>query len=105
MYPDGTIVYMLFWMAIGIFQICIYNSINYWAKRYNTNVKWWQIVLLYGCLFSFFVVVFAGFTLKGEYEGNAGWYMIGFFGAIHAVAGAVLVKFFILGGGKKEYAR
>lgn len=104
MYPDGTIVYMLFWMAIGIFQVYIYNSINYWARQYNTNIKWWQVVLLYGCVLSFFIVIFAGFTLKGEYEGNAGWYLIGCFGAIHVVAGAALVKLFIFNTAQKKHA-
>ncbi len=104
MYPNGTIVYMLFWMAIGIFQIFIYNSINYWTKRFNPNIKWWQVVLLYGCLLSFFIVVFAGFTLNGEYEGNAGWYFISTFGAIHVIAGAVLVKLFIFKNAKRKYA-
>ncbi|MEN6438985.1 MAG: hypothetical protein ABFD97_10420 [Syntrophobacter sp.] len=104
MYPNGTVVYMLFWMAIGIFQICIYNSINYWTKRYNPNSKWWQVALLYCCVLSFFIVVFAGFTLKGEYEGNAGWYMIGSFGVMHVIAGAALVKLFVLKNTKKKYA-
>ena len=41
-------------------------------------------------------MVFAGFTLKGEYEGNAGWYMIGFFGSLHLIALGVLIRLFIM---------
>ncbi|MEN6442105.1 MAG: hypothetical protein ABFD97_26380 [Syntrophobacter sp.] len=98
MYPDGTVINYLFWMAIGALQVLIYKGVDEWAKDFNKSIKWWQTALLYGCVLSFFVVVFAGFTLKGECEGHAGWYMIGVFGSMHIIAGAVLVRLFLVKG-------
>jgi hypothetical protein len=102
MYPDGTVVNYLFWMAIGAMQVIIYKGVEEWARDFNKSIKWWQTALLYGCLLSFFVVIFAGFTLKGEFEGNAGWYVIGVFGSMHVIAGAVLARLFLVrrGGAK-----
>ena len=96
MYPDGTIIKYLFWMAIGAMQVLIWQSIGIWARQYNETLKRWQQHLFYGCFASFCIVVFAGFTLKGEYEGNAGWYMIGFFGSMHIIALGVLIRLFIM---------
>ncbi len=96
MYPDGTVVNYLFWMAVGALQILIYKGVHEWASDFNKEIKWWQTALLYGCFLSLCVVIFAGFTLKGEYEGNAGWYMIGFFGSLHVIAGAILARLFLV---------
>lgn len=96
MYPDGTVVKYLFWIVIGVMQVLIWKSIGIWLRQFNNNLKWWQQFLFYGCFVSFCIVVFAGFTLKGEYEGSAGWYMIAFFGPLHVIALAVLVRLFIM---------
>lgn len=96
MYPDGTVINYLFWMAIGALQVLICIGVHEWAKVLNQDVKWWQTALLYCCFLSLCVVVFAGFTLKGEHEGNAGWYMIGFFGSLHIIVGAVLARLFLM---------
>ena len=66
MYPDGTVVNYLFWMAVGALQILIYKGVHEWARDFNKEIKWWQTALLYGCFLSLCVVIFAGFTLKGH---------------------------------------
>ena len=67
MYPDGTVVNYLFWMAVGALQILIYKGVHEWASDFNKEIKWWgQTALLYGCFLSLCVVIFAGFTLKGN---------------------------------------
>ncbi len=95
MYPDGTVLNYLFWMIIGALQVLVWQGVRAWSRSFNPNVKWWQVTLLYGCVLSFCVVIFAGFTLKGEREGAAGWYMIGFFGVLHVIAGAILARLFL----------
>ena len=96
MYPDGTVVNYLFWMAVGALQILIYKGVHEWAKDFNKDIKWWQTALLYGCFLSVVRCDFCRFYTEGEYEGNAGWYVIGFFGSLHVIAGAVLARFFLV---------
>ena len=95
MYPDGTVLNYLFWMIMGILQVLVWKSIGAWGRQFNPNLRYWQQTLLYACFASFCVVIFAGFTLKGEYEGNAGWYLIGMFGCLHIIIFMVLTRFFI----------
>ena len=96
MYPDGTVLNYLFWTAIGAMLVLVWQSLGVWLGEFNRKIRWWQRLLLFGCFCSFCVTVFAGFTLKGEFEGNAGWYMIGFFGTLHLIAAAVMARLFLM---------
>lgn len=95
MFPGTTIINYVFWMAMGLIQALVFAGAYEWIKSYNKNATWWQTVLIYGCFLSFCTVVGGGFTLMGEFESQAGWYFIGFLGAPHVIAMAVLLKLFV----------
>lgn len=95
MFPGSTMLNYLFWMVMGAMQVLIVMGANEWLKEKGKAVPWWQLLLMYGCFFSFCTVVAGGLTLAGEYESRAGWYFIGFLGLPHIIAGAILLKLFV----------
>ena len=105
MFPDGTVLNYLFWMATGAMLVLIWQSLTIWLEEIGSSVRWWQQALLFGCFCSFAVTVFAGFTLKGEHEGNAGWYMIGLFGTLHVIAAIALLRLFVLNKSRRNSGR
>ncbi|WDP84660.1 MAG: hypothetical protein HUN05_05465 [Desulfobacter sp.] len=95
MFPNSTILNYLFWMLMGMLQIPVFMGMRQWALDKKKTVKWWQLVLMYGCFASLCLVLAGGMTLAGEYETRAGFYFIGFLGVAHVVAGTVMARLFV----------
>lgn len=96
MFPESSILNYLFWMAMGAMQVFVILGANAWLTSFNRKIAWWQLALMYGCFASLCTVIAGGFTLMGEYESIAGWYFIGFFGVIHVIVAAIMLKLFVL---------
>ncbi len=95
MFPQSTVLDPLFWMGLGALQILVFAGANQWAKEYQLGMKGWKWCLVGGWWFSMMLTIAGAFTLLGENEGLAGWYLLGFAGTLLIIAGALLLRFLI----------
>ncbi|MCW8331398.1 hypothetical protein MD588_21620 [Photobacterium sp. SDRW27] len=96
MFPQSTILDPLFWMVLGALQVLTFVGMRDWAKQFQLGMNWWKWLLAGGWWFSFVLTIAGAFTLLGENEGNAGWYLLGFAGTGLVIGGAVLLKVFLM---------
>jgi hypothetical protein len=82
-------------MVMGVLQVLIVVGAYEWLRHFNRSVRWWQMLLMYGCFASFCLVIAGGMTLSGEFETRGGLFFIGYLGVPHIIAGAIMARLFI----------
>ncbi len=95
MFPQSTVLDPLFWMALGALQVLVFAGANQWAKHFQLGMNWWKWSLVGSWWISLLLTIAGSFTLLGENEGLAGWYLLGFLGTGIVIAGAVLLRILI----------
>lgn len=96
MFPQSTILDPLFWMALGALQVLTFAGMREWARQFALGMNWWKWLLVGGWWFSLVLTIAGSFTLLGENEGNAGWYLLGFAGTGLVIGGALLLKLILM---------
>ncbi|WP_299794754.1 hypothetical protein [uncultured Shewanella sp.] len=92
MFPQSTLLDPLFWMVLGAIQVLVFAGAGQWAKEYHLGMNWWKWLVVGFWWLSFILTVAGAFTLLGENEGNAGWYVLGFVGTALVIGAAVIYK-------------
>lgn len=96
MFPQSTLLDPLFWMVLGAIQVLVFTGANQWAKEYQLGMNWWKWSVVGFWWLSFILTIAGAFTLLGENEGNAGWYVLGFVGTLLVIGGAAILKVLVL---------
>ena len=96
MFPQSTILDPLFWMVLGALQVLTFVGMREWARQFGLGMNWWKWLLVGGWWFSLVLTIAGSFTLLGENEGNAGWYLLGFAGTGLVIGGALLLKLLLM---------
>ncbi|USD38720.1 MULTISPECIES: hypothetical protein [Ferrimonas] len=95
MFPQSTLLDPLFWMLMGATQVLVFAGANQWFKELKLGMNAWKWGLVAGYWLSLVLTLAGAFTLMGENEGNAGWYLLGTVGLALVVAGVGLGKWLL----------
>ncbi|MGF1722990.1 hypothetical protein L4D20_23560 [Vibrio kyushuensis] len=96
MFPQSTILDPIFWMVLGALQVLVIAGANRWFNELQLGMNWWRWTLVGVWWASMMLTIAGAFTLLGENEGMAGWYVLGFFGTLLIIAGVVLARVIIM---------
>ena len=73
----STISRPIFWIVMGLFYALMIAGAPVWAEDLGLQMNWWKWLLaaVWYCLLS--IGIAAGYTLMGEKEPRAGYYIAG----------------------------
>jgi len=73
----STIARPLFWIVMGLIYALMIAGAQMWAEDIGLQMNWWKWLLaaMWYCFLS--IGIAAGFTLMGEKEPRAGYYIAG----------------------------
>lgn len=97
MFPNATILGPLFWIIMGLIYALMIVSARVWAEDLKLKMTWWKWVLASGWYILLSICIAGAFTLFGEDEPKAGFYLLGISALVFFILGYGVLRIIFKG--------